>query len=479
MSEQIRETPPVGGSRTETRIDDDVHSSATDRREMIAAGGGNVVAATTTERHNWSRINDSPMWYFFALFATVLVAVLTDSLPPGLLSGLAVTVMLGGLLIWIGSLIPGLRNFGLPTILCTFVPAALIFFGIMPENVTTVVTDFMDTIGFLDFIIAAIIAGAVLGMPRQLLVRAGPRFAVPLVGCVVLTFLVIGGLGAALGRGFVDSILLIAAPVMAGGLGVGALPMSEMYASQTGDTAAMYLSGLMAAVVLANIVCILAAGVLNGLGRSRVKMFVGFDGKGELLRVKSRAQDLKMPPKKTSATFLGLGKGVMITAVLYTLGTTLNTFFPVLHEFAWLIVAAALLKVFRLFPDELEESASEWGDLMTTYFVPALLVGVSIAYIDLEEVIQAVGDPVFMLLVITSVLVAGLIAGLLGMLVRFYFLEAAVTPGLVMADTGGSGDVAVLSAAGRIHLMPFAALTTRLGGALTLFITSLLVPFLG
>ncbi|GAA5092524.1 hypothetical protein GCM10023259_103840 [Thermocatellispora tengchongensis] len=62
---------------------------------------------------------------------------------------------------------------------------------------------------------------------------------------------------------------------------------------------------------------------------------------------------------------------------------------------------------------------------------------------------------------------------------KFHFVEAAITPGLVMADTGGSGDVSVLSAANRMHLMPFAALTNRIGGALVLFVTALLVPFMG
>ncbi len=194
--------------------------------------------------------------------------------------------------------------------------------------------------------------------------------------------------------------------------------------------------------------------------------------------IEEKGGDLAMPKKKGSATFLSLGKGLLITAVLFTLASILNGYLPLLHTFAWLIIAAAALKVFNLFPSELEEAATEWGDLMTTYFVPALLVGVSIAYINLEEVIVAISDPVFLLLVVLSVVSSTVIAGFLGWLLKFYFIEAAVIPGLVMADSGGSGDVAVLSASGLMHLMPFAALATRIGGALTLFITALMVPLL-
>lgn len=206
---------------------------------------------------------------YAVLAAVVLITALTGNLPESMLSGFAVTILLGGLLIWIGNLFPVVRDFGLPTILCTFVPALLIFAGLMPENAVTVVQNFVDTYGFLDFFVMALIAGSILGMPRALLLKAGPRFAVPLIGCLIATFVLIGALGAVTGFGFLEGILFIAAPIMAGGLGLGAVPMSEMYAARTGGDSATFMGDLLSAVVVANIVCILIAGIYNGLGKRK------------------------------------------------------------------------------------------------------------------------------------------------------------------------------------------------------------------
>ena len=99
------------------------------------------------------------------------------------------------------------------------------------------------------------------------------------------------------------------------------------------------------------------------------------------------------------------------------------------------------------------------------------------AYTDLGQIVSAFSGQ-YLLLVGVTVLGAIIGSALVGRLVGFYPVESAITAGLCMANMGGTGDVAVLSAANRMELMPFAQISSRIGGAFMLILASVLLQII-
>ena len=58
-----------------------------------------------------------------------------------------------------------------------------------------------------------------------------------------------------------------------------------------------------------------------------------------------------------------------------------------------------------------------------------------------------------------------------------YPIDAAIVTAC-HSGQGGTGDVAILSAANRMQLMPFAQIATRIGGAITVTVTLVLLAHL-
>jgi hypothetical protein len=78
-----------------------------------------------------------------------------------------------------------------------------------------------------------------------------------------------------------------------------------------------------------------------------------------------------------------------------------------------------------------------------------------------------------------TILGAILGAGFVGKLVGFCPIDASITAGLYITNIGGTDDVAVLSAADRMELMPFAQISSRIGGTFILILSSVLLKIIG
>jgi Na+/citrate or Na+/malate symporter len=74
-----------------------------------------------------------------------------------------------------------------------------------------------------------------------------------------------------------------------------------------------------------------------------------------------------------------------------------------------------------------------------------------------------------MITIFSTVFTLMLIGAVVGRFLNMYPIESAII-NACHSGQGGTGDVAILTAANRMQLMPFAQIATRIGGAITVTI---------
>jgi malate:Na+ symporter len=78
-----------------------------------------------------------------------------------------------------------------------------------------------------------------------------------------------------------------------------------------------------------------------------------------------------------------------------------------------------------------------------------------------------------LLVIFTTVLVLVLVGFSMARQLGLHPVETAIVNGC-HSGLGGTGDVIILTAAGRMELMPFAQISTRIGGAITVMLALLI-----
>jgi 2-hydroxycarboxylate transporter family/ABC transporter substrate binding protein len=176
---------------------------------------------------------------------------------------IAVLVIGGFTCAEIGKRTPVLRNIGAAAIFATFVPSALAYYKLLPPQIEKSIIEFTKYTNFLYLFIACIIVGSILGMDRRVLVKGFLKIFVPLaVGSIVAG--IVGTLvGTLLGLGAYHTFFFVVVPIMAGGVGEGAIPLSVRYSEILGQPQ----GDVFAQVLLGSLTAILLSGTLNFVGK--------------------------------------------------------------------------------------------------------------------------------------------------------------------------------------------------------------------
>ena len=414
------------------------------------------------------KVGSIPLPVYLILAAVIFSASAYGRLPADMIGGIAVMMIMGILLGDVGLRVPILKDIGGPAILSIFVPSVLVFYNLINPASIKAITAFMKGSNFLYFYIACLVTGSILGMQRVVLIQGFIRMFIPLLIGTIGS--IAGGtlVGTLTGLGFQHTFFYIVVPIISGGVGEGILPLSMAYSEILNQPYENFIPQLVPAAMLGNVIAIMMAGYLKRLADKKPHL----SGNGILIKTGNDDFAKLAKSEEKPVDFSIMGAGLLVACSLYIWGLLVS---PVLAIPAAIIMifSAAIIKATGIMPAKMEQGAYHMYRFVATSLTWALLVGVGVLYTPWKDVIAAI-TPAYVLTVVATVLSMVASGFYVAKYVKMYPIESAIVTAC-HSGLGGTGDVAILSAANRIELMPFAQVSTRLGGACMVVIATILL----
>jgi Na+/citrate or Na+/malate symporter len=420
------------------------------------------VGASAVTRKWWqlmdTRIGIVPLPLFAVLLALTAGFVAAGKVPSDILMNIAVLAIGGFACAELGKRIPYINQIGASAIFATFVPSYLVFAHLLPVPVIASITTFTKSSNFLYLFISAVIVGSILGMDRRVLITGFIKIFVPLALGSIVACLVGLGVGALVGLDVKHTFFFIVVPIMAGGVGEGALPLAAGYEHFRPGVGGG-LAEILPAVMLGSLSAIVFSGILNRLG----KAFPSLTGEGKL----SIGEKDEVIPENDHLTkpqpVVVLGAATVLIATMYLCGQLAQTLWhwpgPVV-----MLALTVLLKFGQLVSPSLERGAFAVYQFFRVGVTYPLLFAIGVAMTPWEDLLAALHPANIVTIVAT-------VAALMGTgfatarLLNLYPIEVAIV-NACHCGQGGTGSIAILTAANRMRLMPFAQIATRTGGAI-------------
>lgn len=415
--------------------------------------------------NKWWRIVDTrigivPVPVFVAVLVLLGTFVRLGKVPADLTTNILTLTVGGFACAEIGKHLPGFRKIGAAAILATFVPSYLVYAGFIPTPLKDSISTFTDQSNFLYLFIGSIIVGSILGMDRHMLIGGFLKIFVPIVVGSIAATAVGLSLGTVLGLGLKHTAFMIVVPVMAGGVGEGAIPLSIGYSTLGGGAQGDLLAEILPAVMFGSLAAIILAGLLNLLGRKRPEL----TGNGQLQPGEHDISLIGADAPRFMPDLQTIGAALVLAMTLYLAGALVQklTGFPGPVTMLFLAVA---IKLARLVSPDLEQGAFRNYQFFAKLVTYPLLFAIGVSKTPWEKLMSAfnVAEIVTIAGTVVTLVATGFFVG---RFVNIHPVESGIVTAC-RASQGGTGDVAILSACDRMNMMPFAQVATRIGGAIT------------
>ncbi|MEO8751184.1 MAG: 2-hydroxycarboxylate transporter family protein [Casimicrobiaceae bacterium] len=406
------------------------------------------------------RVGIIPLPVFFVMGALIAGFVVTGKVSSEISMAIVVFSFFGFACAELGKRIPFIRNIGAAAIFATFIPSALVYYKILPEPIIKMTTEFTKNSNFLYLFIASIIVGSILSMNRKVLIKGFIKIFVPLAAGSIVAMIVGTAVGTALGLGTHHTFFYIVVPMMAGGVGEGAIPLSVGYGEILHQDQGELFATILPPVMLGSLTAILFSGMLNFVG----KKYPRLTGNG---RLQPDEHDQMDPHQEEITGHMDVSHiaAAGVTAVtLYIVGIMCQRLFGLPAPVAMLFIAV-VIKLTQAVSPQLQQGAFVVYKFFSTAVTYPLLFAIGVSLTPWDKLMAAFTLPTLVTVVSTVAALMGT-GFVVGRMLRMYPIESAII-NACHSGQGGTGDVAILTAADRMQLMPFAQIATRIGGAIT------------
>ncbi|MTK10647.1 MAG: 2-hydroxycarboxylate transporter family protein [Clostridiaceae bacterium] len=417
------------------------------------------------------KIGTIPLPLYVVLSIVVLAASFYGKLPADMIGGFAIIMVMGMFLGDMGSKIPILKNIGGPAILAIFVPSYLLYANLLNPSIIKSITGLMKTSNFLYLYISVLVAGSILGMNRKVLIQGFIRMFVPLLVGTAAAITAGVLVGLLFGYSPYRTFFFIVIPIVGGGIGEGILPLSLSYTEILKQPQSVFIAQMIPAALLGNVVAIISSGLLKRLGEKRPEL----SGNGMLVKTGDVSDITGEQNINKPVEFPLMGAGLLIACSLFIFGSLANKFIPIPGPVI-MIFTAAVLKASKIMPAKMEQGAFHLYKFVSTSLTFPLMVGLGVLFVPWKDLVSAI-TPAYIAICISTVLAMIASGYFIGKYVNMYPVESAIVTAC-HSGLGGTGDVAILSASNRMELMPFAQISTRIGGASMIVVATILMKMI-